>query len=730
MSDPFHQLAPFVQEYIRRERWDELRPVQLAAIPAILDSEDHVLLCSSTASGKTEAAFLPIISELLERPPNSIGALYISPLKALINDQFQRLEDLLAGSDIPLQAWHGDIAQGPKQRFLREGRGILQITPESLEAMLLRRHLDLGRLFHDLRFVVVDEVHALINSDRGRQVLCHLQRLERFQERPPRRIGLSATIGEPQLVAAWLGGDGERPARVIGEKQGRRRAQLGLEHFILPQEEGAGEAEDDAHDEEDQAFHEHMAQLVAAWPKTLVFVNTRAMTEEIVYNLKQRRRNERDSTIHAHHGNVAADMREDAEADMRDATRHSCVVATVTLELGIDIGALDQVLQVNSTNSVSSLIQRLGRSGRRDNPPRLFLYSTEDEPLANAHPAERVPWGLLQAIAIVQLYHEERWVEPPQIPALPTSLLVQQTLSVLAGAGGFQPRELARQVLPLAPFTGIGQDQYRELLLHMLERDLLQRTVYGELLIGLKGERIVNDWHFYATFETPQEYVVRAGAREIGSLHDAPPVGEVFRLAGLAWEVTELDEARHIVFVRNARGRTPASWTGEGPPLHHRIAQRVLQVLVEDAQYPWLQPGAQKRLASARQLARASNFNCQMLHKTGRRSGLLLPWSGTREVSTLQLLLKRIGLTCNVIARPYALKINGGDQADLRERFAQLLQNMPDAATLAADIPATELPRGKFDRHVPESLLRAAWAADGLDVRGARQILEQALAGD
>ena len=205
MSDPFQLLAPFIQEYIRRERWDELRPIQLAAIPAILETENHVLLSSATASGKTEAAFLPIISALIERPPESIGALYISPLKALINDQFRRLDGLLEGSDIPLQAWHGDIAQGAKQRFLREGRGILQITPESLEAMLMRRHLDLGRLFHDLRFVVLDEVHAFINSDRGRQVLCQLQRLQHVQQHPPRRIGLSATIGEPEQVGAWVG---------------------------------------------------------------------------------------------------------------------------------------------------------------------------------------------------------------------------------------------------------------------------------------------------------------------------------------------------------------------------------------------------------------------------------------------------------------------------------------------------------------------------------------------
>ena len=712
MSDPFQLLAPFIQEYIRRERWDELRPVQLAAIPAILETENHVLLSSPTASGKTEAAFLPIISALVERPPESIGALYISPLKALINDQFQRLDGLLEGSDIPLQAWHGDVAQGAKQRFLREGRGILQITPESLEAMLMRRHLDLGRLFHDLRFVVLDEVHAFINSDRGRQVLCQLQRLQHVQQHPARRIGLSATIGEPERVGAWLAGSTRKDVSLVEADANRRRVHLGLEHFILtPEGENPGP-------------YDHMAELVAAWPKTLVFVNARADAEEVVYNLKRRRPEERNAAIHAHHGSVSATLREAAEADMRDDSRHCCVAATVTLELGIDIGALDQVLQLNTTSSVSSLVQRLGRSGRRNNPPRMFLYSTEDEPLPVADPVRQIPWRMLQAIAIVQLYHEERWVEPPQIPALPTSLLVQQTLSALAAGHGMLPRELAQRVLTLSPFAAVTPDQFRLLLRHLLQLDVLERSDVGELLIGQKGERIVSNWRFLATFETKVEYTVRAGAREIGSIQSLPTVGDVFRLAGRAWEVTELDPERRIVFVKQTRGRALATWTGAGPSLHRRIAQRLRQVLAEDTQYPWLQPNALQRLASARRLARSSHFHCVSLHDIGGASCLLLPWSGTREVDTLRRVLAWAGLEIKLVAWPYALEIHGASSRNLSERLRHLRDNMPDAWKLAPHVTDEELPRDKFDRYVPEALLRAAWATDVLDVDGAREIVE------
>lgn len=237
MTNPFYRLAPFIQDFIYRANWEELRPVQVDAIGAILDTPNHVLITSGTASGKTEAAFLPILTDLFERPSSSIGAMYVGPLKALINDQFHRLERLLEDSGIPVQSWHGDVSQSKKRRFLRNAQGILQITPESLEAMLIHRQTELSRLFGDLRYVVLDEVHALIGSDRGRQVLCQLQRLARYQTRPARRIGLSATLGEPELALAWLAGGTDYQVTHINDTAGRRQVMLGVEHFIRVKED-------------------------------------------------------------------------------------------------------------------------------------------------------------------------------------------------------------------------------------------------------------------------------------------------------------------------------------------------------------------------------------------------------------------------------------------------------------------------------------------------------------
>ena len=235
-GNPFYRLAPFIQEYSYQQGWDELRAVQVQASEAILDTPNHVLITSGTASGKTEAAFLPALTELYNKPSTTIGIMYIGPLKALINDQFQRLQGLLEESGIPVQGWHGDIDQGKKHKFLKQAQGVLQITPESLEAMLINRHNELGRLFGDLRYVIIDEVHAFISSDRGRQVMCQLQRLARYQAKPARRIGLSATLGEPALAQTWLAGGTNLPVVLIQDLTKQRGILIGLDHFYIKPE--------------------------------------------------------------------------------------------------------------------------------------------------------------------------------------------------------------------------------------------------------------------------------------------------------------------------------------------------------------------------------------------------------------------------------------------------------------------------------------------------------------
>ncbi len=588
----------------------------------------HLLITSGTASGKTEAALLPILTQLKADPSSSIGVLYIGPLKALINDQFERLQALLEETETPVQSWHGDVARSKKIRFLAQAEGILQITPESLEAMLINRHADLPRLFGDLRFVVIDEVHAFISSDRGRQVICQLQRLARFQRHPARRIGLSATLGEPEQAASWLVGGTDIPVTLIDDSQSRRNVQLGLEHFLIQAEDDEATkppvdslpklpaADTDSVDNEHRmlmaeqlaeegSIYTHIYGMCQGARKTLIFANQRAEVEETAANLRSLADERGTPDIyHVHHGSIAASLREDAEAAMRDPDRPACTAATVTLELGIDIGQLDQVLQINTTHSVSSFVQRLGRSGRRGNPAKLFFYCKEDEPPSNATLGQLMPWDLLQTIAIIQLYVEERWIEPPQMAQLPFSLLYHQTMSTLMAATEFTPAQLAQRVLTLSPFADITQQQYRDLLRHLIEIKQIEQMETGSLIIGLDGEKVVNNYRFYATFEDERSIRVVAANREIGAINAIPEVDSSIRLAGHTWRVVRVEAEQKIVYVQRAKGRATAMWSGGGAEIHTRVLERMRQVLQEDIVYTYLHPRAEQRLAQARALAK------------------------------------------------------------------------------------------------------------------------------
>ena len=743
-DDAFYKLAPYIREYIYREKWPTLRPVQVQAIDAILDESSHVLICSATASGKTEAALFPILTLLEQDPPASIGVLYIGPLKALINDQFLRLTGLLDERDIPVQSWHGDISQSKKQRFLKRARGILQITPESLEAMLMHRTFELGRLFNDLRFVVIDEVHAFIDSDRGRQVMCQLERLARYQALPARRIGLSATLGEPDKAMTWLRGASGTDVRKI-EVAGGAKIELALEYFLFPDPDALPEASvpeskaatvgegDDSDIVESlvvdpETYYRHLHSMTQRAPKTLIFANSRQATEDIGLNL--RRISELDgspSFYHVHHGNVSAPLRETAEEAMKAEDRPACVAATVTLELGIDIGQLDQVLQVNSTHSVSSFVQRLGRSGRREGPARMFFYSTETDDEA-AHFGDEIPWNLLQTLAIIQLYLEERWIEPPHIPRLPLSLLYHQTMSILYSHTELSPPQLAERVLTLSPFQQVSTDHFRQLLQHLLDIEHIERSERGRLIIGVGAEKIINNYRFFAVFEASEDYRVRDKSREIGTIPDAPAVDSTLVLAGFMWRVLAVDTERRIVEVARAKRRGDMTWSSRPPDIHTRVLQMMREILLSRRDFVYLSERARRRLDIARQAARRVELEKSSILPLADNRFLLFPWCGTRQFHALELALRQWGYGLPGSHAPYwlALQAPCASASALRDQLARLSADAPSAATLAQLVPDYECQRhNKFSRYLPISLLREAYSVDYLDIAGAIECAER-----
>lgn len=732
----FDRYAPFVQEYIYRNHWENLRSIQVAAADAIFNTDENVLLTASTASGKTEAAFFPIITLFSEDMPSSVGCIYIGPLKALINDQFSRLNDLCAEADIPVWHWHGDVAQSHKAKLMRHPSGILQITPESLEALLLHKHAAIAKLFGDLRFVVIDEVHSLLRGDRGGQTLCLIERLSRIAGVNPRRIGLSATIGDPEGTGEFLSlGTGRKTIIPKIDAKGSKW-RLSMEHFYVKDAQAAEDKQisgalpvleektDDAPANADPGIgyiFEH-----TRGKKCLVFVNSREECEMVTTTLRHYcELNHEPDRFLVHHGNLSASYRETAEGIMKDDSQYMTTVTTATLELGIDIGRLERAFQIDAPWTVSSFLQRMGRTGRRELPPEMWFVIREDEPEVRAMLPTTIPWKLLQGIALVQLYLEERWVEPPRLDRLPFSLLYHQTMSTLASCGELSPRALADRVLRLHYFHRITQEDYRVLLRHLIATDHIQQTEQGGLIVGLAGERVINSFKFYGVFQESEEYTVRSESQELGTVVSPPPVGEKLAIAGHVWQVLDVDHKRRLIYCQQVKGSVPA-YFGQCPgDLHTKILERMRRVLQEDRQYPYLMKNAVARLEQARFTAAHSGAADKTLINLGGNMWCLLPWVGTYTFLTMERFLKikcadRLGLRNLDSARPFFIQFTM--KADEETFFRVLAEEIRKPIDPMELVYPKELPLfDKYDEYLPEELVKKGFAFGVLDVDGLRE---------
>lgn len=732
----FDRYAPFVQEYIYQNHWENLRSIQVAAADAIFNTDENVLLTASTASGKTEAAFFPIITLFSEDMPSSVGCIYIGPLKALINDQFSRLNDLCAEADIPVWHWHGDVAQSHKAKLMRHPSGILQITPESLEALLLHKHAAIAKLFGDLRFVVIDEVHSLLRGDRGGQTLCLIERLSRIAGVNPRRIGLSATIGDPEGTGEFLSlGTGRKTIIPKIDAKGSKW-RLSMEHFYVNDAQAAEDKQipgalpvleektDDAPANADPGIgyiFEH-----TRGKKCLVFVNSREECEMVTTTLRHYcELNHEPDRFLVHHGNLSASYRETAEGIMKDDSQYMTTVTTATLELGIDIGRLERAFQIDAPWTVSSFLQRMGRTGRRELPPEMWFVIREDEPEVRAMLPTTIPWKLLQGIALVQLYLEERWVEPPRLDRLPFSLLYHQTMSTLASCGELSPRALADRVLRLHYFHRITQEDYRVLLRHLIATDHIQQTEQGGLIVGLAGERVINSFKFYGVFQESEEYTVRSESQELGTVVSPPPVGEKLAIAGHVWQVLDVDHKRRLIYCQQVKGSVPA-YFGQCPgDLHTKILTRMRRVLQEDRQYPYLMKNAVARLEQARFTAAHSGAAEKPLINLGGNMWCLLPWVGTYTFLTMERFLKikcadRLGLRNLDSARPFFIQFTmKADESAFFRVLAEEIRKPIDPMEL---VYPKELPLfDKYDEYLPEELVKKGFALGVLDVDGLRE---------
>ena len=717
MSEAFGRLAPFIREYIYDHHWEELRDIQVRAIEAVLDTPNHVLISSGTASGKTEAAFFPILTELIRDLPDSFGVIYIGPLKALINDQFKRLQALIDQAGVPLYAWHGDRLQSEKKSAMAHPGGILQITPEALEALLMLHRAEAARMFRDLKFIVVDEIHAFMGTDRGIQLQCQLNRLDRLAGRAVRRIGLSATISSIKEAGEWLRAGSPLDTQIIMSPSGGRKLLLALRHDDLPPpgEDGIADAV------KAERYRELYRQVRGR--RCLVFTNSRMASEEAAAALRREAsENHEPDTFHVHHGSISKALRAEAETALRSAEGPVTAVATKTLELGIDLGHLERVVQLGAPDSCSGFVQRLGRSGRRGAPAEMS-FMTMNRP-EGEDPFDDLPWDLIRCAAEIQLYLEEKWVEPFTLKRAPFSVLVHQTLSCLMG-GERTARELARQILSLPAFTQVPPEDYAALLRYMIEKDLIEKTEAGTLLPGLAGEKLAGFYDFYSVFSDPGGYRVISGSRALGEVDEKPKAGGILALAGRLWKVRKIDPEKRKIYVDPAEGKTAKQWTGSMAPVHFRVMERMRQVLLEDTEYPYMDEKALRALNDARAAARRYDLE-KMVTVTGENDLLLHPFAGTRRTDTIAFILANrlrerlkvkkmeVNNACTGIHIATELPAETF-MAGLREGINALTPE--DLIPLA---PAEE--RDKYDRYVPEELKKKAFVLDQLDPEGTKAL--------
>jgi ATP-dependent Lhr-like helicase len=648
-SKSFALLDERIQRWIWRHEWTELREVQERAIPLIIKSECDVLLASETASGKTEAAFLPILTRQLGLP--AIGlTIYISPLSALINDQFRRLRDLCERLLIPVHPWHGGISASVKKHFFEKPEGVLLITPESMQALFCNHGFEIPRLFSGIQYIVIDELHSFIGSERGKQVQTLLHLADLRTQKKVTRIGLSATLGDMKLAAEFMSGFGadKRKCEVVEAEAGAsggRKIKLLLKGVC--ESLSAGESESDAMDLPDATFsaaHEIAGHLFEKLlnGNNLIFPNARSKVEYYTLILSDLcEKSGIPNQFYAHHGNLSKEIRDEAEEALKAREHGATVICTNTLELGIDIGYVQTVVQIESPPSVASLRQRVGRSGRRGGESQALRAFTIEEPLnEQAHIFSRLRESTFQICACITLLLEG-WCEASRPAGFHLSTLTQQLLSLIAECGGVFPDTAYEQLCESGPFTAVSNDDFTALIKSLVNREIVGQDANGLLLFTEKGERMAGHFSFYAAFSSENEYRIVSGEKTLGTLpvNSSLQVNDFIIFAGKSWRIKSINDSNRTIEVTfYGKGRPPV-FTGSGFCIDTVIRKRMLELYESDAMPSFADANTKNFLREGREQFLRYNLSKNKIVEQGRDT-VILTWLGDRANHTLQILLK------------------------------------------------------------------------------------------
>lgn len=728
-STAFFLLDERIQRFIWEEGWESLRDAQEAAIPHIIKADCDVIIAAATAAGKTEAAFLPALTALLQSDESGL-IVYVSPLKALINDQFGRLQRLCDQLEIPVWPWHGDISASTKARFLRQRAGVLLITPESVEALLCNRGTSIAAIFARTRFFVIDELHAFIGSERGKQLQSQLHRIDSIIGRTVPRIGLSATLGDMKLASDFL-----RPGKAT-EVVMVQSAASGNELLILVKgyeeplvieiagaastadDEGKGGAEGDA--ASPALIASHLFKVLRG-TNNLVFPNSRREVERYTHLLNRLCETHRvPAEFWPHHGNLSKEIRAETEAALKQKESPATAVCTNSLELGIDIGAVKSVAQIGPPPSVASLRQRLGRSGRRKGEPAILRgYCIEDALGVQSSLATKLRLGTVQMAAMISLLLDG-WFEPPMTRGAHLSTLIQQLLSTIAQNGGASAAELYSLLSSSdSPFAGVSRSEFAALARHLGVKELVMQDSSGVLLHGRVGEKFVNHYTFYAAFTTDEEFRVVAGGQALGTLPVSQMLvaGQRILFAGRTWRVDQVDDTQKTIYVSRTGGGVPPLFSGGAGRTHTKVRQRMRNLLQSDERLTYLDETAQRFLIEGRKSYNDMRLDSESLIDQGNEV-LLLTWLGDAANEGLACLLGRRGFIANPTGIGIEVQKGGRTVEDVVDVLIDAaVDEPPSLDMLLRDVK--NLQRQKWDWALPDDLLRRTYASLNIDLNEA-----------
>ena len=719
----FERLDERIRRWIWQAGWTELRDAQARAIPALIDADRDVIIAAATAAGKTEAAFLPILTHLVSEGTDTGTVLYVSPLKALINDQWERLADLCTALDVPVIGWHGDVGAHRKRRFYEHPAGILIITPESLEAMCVQHGSTLPALFASLRYIVVDELHAFIGSERGMQLQSLMHRIELASGHRVARVGLSATLGDMQLAAQFLRPHATQAVEIVESASSGQSVQIVVKGFYEQPplvEHGQEHERDTAHPAiEDTVpgdtieIADHLYRVLRG-SNNLVFPNSRRQVE--IYADLLRRACERDghpNEFFPHHGSLSKELRDDTEQALKAGAKAATAICTNTLELGIDIGAVKSVAQVGPPPSVASLRQRMGRSGRRHGEPAIVRgYCVERRMTSQADFSDGVRETLLQTIAMVHLMLR-RWVEPSRPHGLHASTFVQQVLSLIAERGGCRAAQLWQILVETGPFDALDKDTFTSILRSLGAADLIVQDKTGLLLHGTRGEKLVNHYEFYAAFSSPDTFRLVEGTRTLGTLPVARglSVGQPLVFGGRRWVASDIDFRQRVVYVTADASGVPPIFDGTSAMIHDEVRAEMKRTLIDTAPVTFLDETARALLAQARGYAKAHGVDHTSVYRD-KTHVVLATWRGDSINDALSLLLRAQGL--NASNRGVTVDVASVAPVTVLDALRKIgADSEASAAKAFASIDNAD--REKWDFALPDDIKRAAYASVSLD---------------